>query len=72
MMKFSTMKVLVFVRLIVETLVLGACFAMCIYCWIKCALVPISQLSITTIAFMTFPLWIGIFIRGNKNGTNKE
>lgn len=62
-MKYSTFKTLYTIKFIVELAVLVVLGVMCILCWINLKGTPISELTLTQILFMTFPLWVQAFIR---------
>lgn len=62
-MKYSTFKTLYTIKFIVELAVLVVLGVMCIMCWINLKGTPISELTLTQILFMTFPLWVQTFIR---------
>lgn len=62
-MKYSTFKTLYTIKFIIELAVLVVLGVMCIMCWINLKSTPISELTLTQILFMTFPLWVQTFIR---------
>lgn len=70
-MKLSIFKILYLIRLTVELIILGFFATMCVLCWINLNGTPISQLTLTQIIFMTYPLWLGIFIQGYNKTRSK-